>query len=174
MSDRNVRQIDEVFIGIVSKMGSPDVTWQGTFRFDPVEGYVGKLMSPILRLTPGTYDIMDVFASPADLDRDLLWCLLNGDRPGTIFWPKVGLTSTTPTGSRIVPATFPTLIQGCHIGDYEKPIVKVVLCSAMLAPLFNVETFKGSVQLDHPRQISITANSDSNVFFLVPTSAPSG
>jgi len=99
------------------------------------------LLSTEIGVESGVHDLIELFDTPSDLDRDLLWCVLDGSQLGTIVWPQFGSLRITPGVSTIVEARFPTLVHGAHISVDEKSIVKLSLCSPVLAPLFKLEAY---------------------------------
>ena len=134
---------DDVFIAVVSSPNSYEATWHGAFRFDELNGYVGKLISAKSNFKPGPL----TFDAPADLDKEALFCVIDGATFATAIWPglyghKINLFGP---GSRVIDARFPTLIKGVHVGANECHIKSVTLFSPLFASLFGLQGFTATV-----------------------------
>jgi hypothetical protein len=154
---------DDVFIAIVPSAGSTEPLWHGAFRFDELTGYNGKLLAikPDFKPGPLTFD------TPAELDQDALFCVIDGSNFATAIWPHFFGQKINFSGllSRITDARFPILINSIHVGANE-PIVKgFTLYSPLFALLFGLEGYTDQITLKPHKTVKIETKHVDDIKF---------
>ena len=153
---------DDVFIAVVPSPGSYEPTWHGAFRFDKANGYEGKFISTKSDLKPGPI----TFEAPTELDRETLFCNIDGSSPATAVWPQISLRTINfmGPGSRIVDAQLPVLIKGVHVGAEVCCIKSMILLSPLFAALFGIQGFRATM-IPASHAFHIETRPDENIKF---------
>jgi hypothetical protein len=129
---------DNIFIGIVPSSGSSSAEWIGTFQFDQIEGYSGKLLS-IKELAKGKNDIFQ--GIPNELKQDLLPCVIDGWQFGTLIRPHFSGLKIHNFASVTVDARISALVHGVHIGANEHCVRQIILYSPLIASIFGMRGY---------------------------------
>jgi hypothetical protein len=133
---------NDTFISIVAEQGSSESKWSGLFKYNDIEGYSGSILSTTHRPEVG----MDIFSTPKELDREVVYCVVDGGSFGTIIWPKITSARLVNLVGHIRGLQIETLIRGLHIADTERDVKKLMIQSPILGLLFNLKPFNESVQ----------------------------
>jgi hypothetical protein len=145
---------EDVFIGVVTSEGSTDPIWHGVFRFDEVDGYSGKLLSKF-EIKAGK----DLFDIPTELDKRVLFCVIDGAQYGTIIWPRFSGQQLKNFASRIIQTRIATLVRGVHVGEDDACVSQIELTSPMFATLLGLRGYNQTIQ-NAPLNISIQSNTE--------------
>jgi hypothetical protein len=134
---------DDIYISIVPDQGSRDSKWSGLFKFDSVNGYSGRLLSPTFDIKGGA----GLFEIPKELDQETLYCLIDGSTFGTIIWPHFsGGPQIKNFAARLLRLDIRQLIRGVHVGANERDISAVRLSSPIFAHLFRLNAFESKIE----------------------------
>ena len=145
------RMSRETFIGIVAEQGSTKSDWNGLFKYDHVKGYRGSILSTTYRPEVGK----DILSIPKELDRAVLYCVLDGSQFGTAVWPELRGAQLKNFVAEIRELRIKTLIRGVHIGSAERHIKQIKVDSPILAQLFGLRAFEETIQRSPSYKVTI-------------------
>ena len=144
---------DDVYISIVDQQGSRESKWSGFFKFDPIHGYSGRLLSSTFDFKAGA----NPFDTPPELDKEALYCIVDGSNFATIIWPDFsGGAQIKNFAARLHELEIRNLIRGVHIGATEQDITAVRLYSPIFAQLFQLDAFESKIETN-PYKVTITS-----------------
>jgi hypothetical protein len=151
----------KTFIGIVSNQGSRESEWNGVFDYDDVTGYTGSILSTSHQPEIGK----DIFAIPKELDNELLYCVIDGSKFGTIVWPELRDVEIKDFVAQIRGLRIKNLIKGIHIGGGEHDVTQLQIESPILAQLFQLRAFQQKMEMS-PYKITIESDGQKDTEFI--------
>jgi hypothetical protein len=149
----------DVFVGIVPTEGSNQADWIGVFSFDHVAGYTGQLLSK-MELKPGPIG----FDIPSGINKDILFCILDGSEFATIVWPRHSGLRINNFVSQIVRTRIMTLVRGAHIGEKDICVLHVTLYSPLFALLFDRVGYTQQMEMN-PLRVTVESKSEREIEF---------
>lgn len=151
---------EDIFVGIVKESGSKEPACSGLFKFDPIQGFEGKLLVPF-EPKPGE----ELFELPEVLKGKSLYCLIDGGNFGTILWPDfTGGHRINNFAARIINLRIRQIIRNIHIGAEEKEVKTIYLASPIFARLFRLQAFQTEIETS-PYKITIQSIQKDDLLF---------
>lgn len=101
---------------------------------------------------------------PQDLNKSVLFCLLDGSNFGTAIHPRLGRYHLKIGGAKFVEAEFPILLRDAHINAEEPSIHSITLKSPLFAKLYGLKAIISEVKFD-PLSANVKANKPDPISF---------